>query len=166
MIEVVASLRSQGLEVNMIINGDKPEDLDLTYSWVQFHGKQPLQSLAELLRSADVGLIPYTDREYWGLVSITKMSMYMAAGLPILCLRLTETSNILAKWECGLSADDWSGFKATIETLYRNKSLREKLGCNARRAAVQEYNWEIQSERLGSFITTIIRSSSQVKVSL
>ena len=58
-----------------------------TYPWVfDLYQRQPLESFAELLRNFDVGIIPYVDSKYWGLMSITKMATYMAAGLPILSL--------------------------------------------------------------------------------
>ena len=129
LIEIVKNLRSEGFPVDLVINGNKPENIDLSdYPWVRLYERQPLESLAELLRSVDVGVIPYVDKEYWGLLSITKMATYMAAGLPILSLQLTETSNILAKWDCGISVDDWDGFVAAVKTLCQDKSLRERLG--------------------------------------
>ena len=156
VIEVLKEVRSEGFDVNLIINGDKPDDLDLdAYPWVELHGKQPLISLAELLRSADVGIIPYLDSDYWGRMSITKMAMYMAAGLPVLTLRLTETANILTKWDCGVSANDWDDFAAAIKKLCEDKSWRARLGANARKAAVEEYNWEKQAERLGVFMGSL-----------
>jgi glycosyltransferase involved in cell wall biosynthesis len=114
-----------------------------------------LEQLAELLQKIDVGLIPYVDREYWGRMSITKMATYMAAGLPILCLELTETSRIIAEWNCGISVRDWDGMTAAIKKLYADSSLVQYLGENARRAAVEEYNWTKQVERLGEFVGTL-----------
>jgi len=70
------------------------------------------------------------------------MATYMAAGLPILSLELTETSNILVRWECGVSVKDWDGFATAIKTFCQDKARRERLGQNARRAAVEEYNWQ------------------------
>ena len=114
--------------------------------------RQPFHALCELLRNFDVGLIPYLDHKYWDQMSITKMATYMSAGLPILILRLTETSNILARWNCGLSADDWGSFRTSIRDLYNDPALRKRLGENACHAAVEEYNWNKQADRLGQFI--------------
>ena len=99
-----------------------------------------------------MGVIPYVDQKYWGLMSITKMATYMAAGLPILSLHLTETASILAKWDCGVSVKNWDDMASAIKMFCQDKSLRERLGKNARRAAVEEYNWTKQAERLGEFV--------------
>jgi glycosyltransferase involved in cell wall biosynthesis len=156
LIEIVGSLRSEGLDLELVINGNNPENLLLAeHPWVRRYERQPFDALCPLLQSFDVGLIPYLDHEYWGQMSITKMATYMSAGLPILILRLTETSNILARWDCGVSADDWGSFRNSIKTLYNDRALRKRLGQNARRAAVEEYNWAKQAERLGHFIENV-----------
>jgi glycosyltransferase involved in cell wall biosynthesis len=156
LIELVKRLRTEGVAVDLVINGSNPENIDLgTYSWVRLCDRQPLEQFSELLRTIDVGVIPYVDKEYWGRMSITKMATYMAAGLPILCLHLTETSNIIAKWDCGISAEDWSSMETAIRRLCHDKSLVKKLSENARIAAVKEYNWAKQSERLGEFIGSL-----------
>jgi len=156
LIHLVKTLRTEGFDVGLVINGSSSEEIDLgNFPWIQLHQRQPLEGFSELLRNVDIGIIPYVDKEYWGLMSITKMATYMAAGLPILSLRLTETASILAKWDCGVSVNDWDGMAAAIKTLCRDKSLRERLGKNARRAAVEEYNWAKQTERLGEFISSL-----------
>jgi glycosyltransferase involved in cell wall biosynthesis len=88
-------------------------------------------------------------------MSITKMATYMSAGLPNLILRLTETSNILDRWDCGISADNWQEFSAAIRNLYRDPALRKRLAENARKAAVEEYNWVKQADRLGEFVESL-----------
>jgi len=156
VINVVKNLRMQGLAIDLVINGPNPENIDLgSYSWLRYGGVQPLEQLAQLLRTIDVGLIPYLDREYWGRMSITKMATYMAAGIPILCLELAETSSILAKWNCGISVQDWDGMTAAVKKLYDDKSLVQSLGQNALRAALEEYNWAKQVQKLKEFIETV-----------
>jgi len=85
-------------------------------------------------------------------MSLTKMATYMAVGLPVLSTQLTETSNILSKWNCGISVKDWTEMANALRQLCEDKSLRERLGKNARRAAVEEYNWAKQAETLGQFL--------------
>jgi glycosyltransferase involved in cell wall biosynthesis len=154
LIELVKNLRAEGLAVDLVINGNNPENLALgTHSWMRLSEKGPIESLAELLRHIHVGVIPYVDTDYWGLMSITKMAAYMAAGLPIVSFQLTETSNILARWKCGMAVDDWNGMAAAIRTLYHDRHLVETFGLNARKAAVQEYNWTRQAERLAELIS-------------
>jgi glycosyltransferase involved in cell wall biosynthesis len=88
-------------------------------------------------------------------MSITKMATYMAAGLPIVILHLTETANILSRWHCGISAFDWNDFADAIKGLYADRDLCARLGQNARRAAMAEYNWAHQAARLGQFIGSL-----------
>jgi glycosyltransferase involved in cell wall biosynthesis len=156
LIEIIKNLRKDGLAIELIITGSNAEKIDLgSCAWVHFHDVQPLERFSELLQRMDVGVIPYVDREYWGRMSITKMATYMAAGLPIVSLQLTETANILAKWNCGISVDDWDGMADTFRTLYRDKPLLEQLAVNARKAAVEEYNWAKQADRLGALVRNL-----------
>ena len=156
LIDIVKNLRAEGLAIELVITGSNAEKIDFaTCPWIHFHDVQPLNRFSELLQSMDVGVIPYVDREYWGRMSITKMATYMAAGLPIVSLQLTETANILAKWNCGISVEDWEGMTAAIKSLYQNESLMENLGKNARRAAIEEYNWAKQVQKLGEFIRDV-----------
>ena len=158
LIEVVKNLREEGFAIDLVINGSNPEKINLgAYPWVRLYELQPLERLSEVLRTFDVGVIPYVDSEYWGRMSITKMATYMAAGLPILTLQLTETSNILAKWECGISVKDWDDMVATLTSLCNDKPLLEKLAKNARTASVEEYNWANQVERMGQFVVSVCK---------
>ena len=116
LIHLVRKLRAEGLDIYLIINGNNPEEIDLgAYPWVRLYERQPLQCFSELLGSIDVGVIPYVDQKYWGLMSITKMATYMAAGLPILSLHLAETASILAKWDCGVSVKNWDDMASAME---------------------------------------------------
>ena len=155
VIEIVKKVRAEGFAVDLVINGNIESINPSSYPWLRLYQRQPLESFAELLGTVDLGLIPYVDKNYWGLVSLTKMATYMAAGLPILSLQLTETSNILAQWECGVSVNDWDGFAAALKTFCQDKALRERLGENARRAAVEEYNWAKQVQRLGELVENL-----------
>ena len=153
LIHLVKKLRAEGLDIYLIINGNNSEEIDLgTYPWVRLYERQPLECFSELLQNVDIGVIPYVDQKYWGLMSITKMATYMAAGLPILSLHLAETANILAKWDCGVSVKNWDDMASAIKMFCQDKSLRERMGKNARKAAVEEYNWEKQAQRLGEFV--------------
>jgi glycosyltransferase involved in cell wall biosynthesis len=92
-------------------------------------------------------------------MSMTKMATYMAAGLAVLSTQLTETSNILKQWNCGISVKDWSEMASALRQLCEDKSLRERLGKNARRAAVEEYNWNKQAEMLRQFLGSCLASA-------
>ncbi|RKE45411.1 hypothetical protein [Sphingobacterium detergens] len=67
----------------------------------------------------DVGVIPYDDsRFYYNICYPTKVSFYLAAGLPILSTRLSETQGVLAHKNiaCFLPIDAWGEYisKSTI----------------------------------------------------
>lgn len=74
--------------------------------WMNLDGKANIFNLGSfteeqaLLKASeyDLGVIPYdNDKFYYNLCYPTKVSFYLAAGLPILCTPLQETKKVLEK---------------------------------------------------------------------
>jgi glycosyltransferase involved in cell wall biosynthesis len=160
LVQLIDNLRAEGYALDLVIIGNNADGIDLgSHSWLRVYPSLPVGTFAEILRAAHVGVIPYTDFEYCSLMSMTKMATYMAAGLPVLSTQLTETSNILSKWNCGISVNGWEEMAKALRQLCEDRSLRERLGKNARRAAVEEYNWVKQGETLGEFLGNCLASA-------
>jgi len=83
------------------------------------------------------------------------MKAYMSVGLPILTMKLTETSRILREWNCGITVETWNEMALEIKHLYNDFAVWGQLSENARKAADQYYNWEVQTERLDEFVSKI-----------
>src|SRR5262249_19438754 len=57
LIYLVKNLRAEGLDIDLIINGNNSDEIDLgTYPWVRLYERQPLEFFSELLQDVDVGV--------------------------------------------------------------------------------------------------------------
>jgi len=60
-----------------------------------------------IMKYADIGIIPYPVNKCWRLVSISKLTTYLAAGIPVLSTNLLETAQFIKQWNCGFLASSW-----------------------------------------------------------
>jgi glycosyltransferase involved in cell wall biosynthesis len=73
----------------------------------------------------------------------------MVSGRPIICTKGTYPGAFTEKYDVGLTSEYTKrDLKDTIQKLKENKDLREKLGKNALKQAVEKFNWEKQEEKL------------------
>jgi glycosyltransferase involved in cell wall biosynthesis len=79
---------------------------------------------------------------------------FMAAGLPVVASPVGVNNAILAKGQAGFAAtseDEW--FEA-LETIYKDHSLRIKLGNNGRRIVEQYYSISANVNKLADILKT------------
>ena len=74
----------------------------------------------------------------------------MAAGRPVVVTPRHETVRIVTSCSAGLVArsDHVDDFAAAIARLLLDQSLRQELGANARRCAVEHYDWSVLAGHL------------------
>lgn len=92
----------------------------------------------EITACCDVGLIPYDDtRLYYNIAYPTKLSFYIAAGVPYLSTPVAEVLRIQEKCEVGFARqlNEWGTFLSTL----RLEEL-EKVQKNAKKHS-KEFTW-------------------------
>jgi glycosyltransferase involved in cell wall biosynthesis len=80
---------------------------------IKYLGTFSDQVALQISSLCDVGVIPYDDsRFYYNMCYPTKVSFYLAAGLPILCTKLVETQQVLSDINVAqfLSINKWKNF--------------------------------------------------------
>lgn len=106
---------------------------------------------AELVSAAtfaDVGIIPYAGPNLNHVFCCpNKLSQYMQAGLAILSNRLKFISELLDRYQCGLTYDaaHTESFVEAVRYLIHNPEVLQTMKRQAHRAARTEFNWECQS---------------------
>lgn len=113
----------------------------------------PAVSEDELVRAAgvaDVGVIPYTGPNLNHVYACpNKLSQYMQAGLVIFHNSdQIFVSEMVDKFQCGLSYDinDPQTIVSAVSSLTSNLDLVRKYQLNSYKAALSEFNWEMQSK--------------------
>jgi glycosyltransferase involved in cell wall biosynthesis len=122
-------------------------------SWLSIESV-PYDRLDAFLGDAAVLAIPHPPGPYFDVSTPVKLFDSMAAGRPLAVTPRAETRRIVEDAGAGVVAasDDVDDLAAAIATLLGSGALRAELGANARRAAVERYDWRVLSAGLADAI--------------
>jgi len=121
--------------------------------WVTLN-QVPYGRLSAFLGDASVLVIPHPPGPYMDASTPVKLFDSMAAGRPLAVTPRFETRKIVEACRSGLVAasDSPDDLAEAILKLLRSESLRRELGANARRCAVEQYDWRVLSAGLADAI--------------
>lgn len=109
---------------------------------VQFRGARPLREMAELMASADLGVVPKRDDVFGGEAFSTKILEFMAMGVPVIVAgtRIDRSyfDDSVVRF---FAAGDEASLASAMMALIQKRSERERLRDNALRFAAA-HDWE------------------------
>lgn len=133
------------------------------WSKVEFLGEVPYSKVCDMYEQASMGIAVYHYCNNMGgkegNLANTKMFEFMNFGLPFICTDFRLWKQIVEQEEhCGICVNPYSKdeIKNAINYLIEHPEERRQMGENARRAAVQTYNWECQEKLLINFYNEIV----------
>ena len=115
-------------------------------------GSTSFSQMKNIFNKADVLIIPFPKNLYFDIAHPIKLSDYMAAGKPIVCLNLDTSGDIINKNQCGIVCNNYNEMYEALLKLNDNKQLRQKLGDNAYIAAKNIYDWRIIAQNMNKCI--------------
>jgi len=120
------------------------------YDNVEFLGQIPFNQVIPRTFEADVVINPYDPSlKKSKIATPNKLLESMACGRAIICNKTTYAGDITEEVQCGLTVDyNLESYKEAVIKLRDDKKLTEKLGKNGLNAALKEYNWKKQKEKL------------------
>lgn len=147
----LALLREQGTLIQLdVIGGGRDASLlrsmavRLRFSdaQIKFHGVIPYEKSLEVVKAADIGLIPHRAVESWNTTIPNKLFDYMSVGLPVLTSDAKPAARIVREVHCGVvfRSDDVRDFARATQTLLDPVSRRE-MGLRGRTAVLERFNW-------------------------
>jgi glycosyltransferase involved in cell wall biosynthesis len=131
---------------------------------VQFTGFLKQEDVFRRVNAADIAVAPYTKMDPAQFIgSPMKLFEYMAAGKPVVATRIGQIEEVIKDGNNGFSVPpgDSQALAGCLLRLIRDPGLRERLGAQARRDAVQKYSWDDYILRLESLYREVIRVYSQ-----
>jgi glycosyltransferase involved in cell wall biosynthesis len=154
LLDALAELRRQGVEISADVVGDGPLATSLRAhaarlhidEIVRFHGYvEDHRQVEEILAAASVAVAPYvrSDDSFTRSADPGKLKAYLAAGLPIVMTDVPPNAKELAR-EAGaeLVSDEPAALADVIETLLRSpESWRERRERALRYA--RRFDWEL-----------------------
>jgi glycosyltransferase involved in cell wall biosynthesis len=154
MLEIARLLLDGDVELHLLGDFEKPEDERHVRELqnVRYFGFQPLETVYDRMRNADIGLVllqPVPAYLYAGENAL-KLFEYMFCGLPVIASNFPNLRQIVKDTRCGLCVDPKRPDQAAraILHLLRRPKLREQLGENGRNAVLKLYNWEAEEKKL------------------
>ncbi|MFH1056954.1 MAG: glycosyltransferase family 4 protein [Candidatus Micrarchaeota archaeon] len=102
----------------------------------------PPETVARLLSKAHAAAFPYPRGKINDYAAPNKFFEYLALGLPVISRETPESKRILTEGKCGFIASDARGFCNAVESLSKNRLLEKRTGANARKLALEKYDWK------------------------
>lgn len=154
-VEAIEKVKYKNIKLHIIGNSNFPELTALfeSSSRVVFHGRIPWEKLNAELELCYVGLIllqPVSAFTYIPGENIVKLFEYAGMGIPYIMSDFPGLKKFNEKNGGGLTIDPTNTdlIAATIEKLYEDKILFNKLSTEGIEMVRREYNWDMQAQKL------------------
>lgn len=117
---------------------------------VQYLGWIKPEDLWPRMIHVDAGIVCLHPKEAFITSMPIKLFEYMAAGLPVIASNFPLWKEIVEGNKCGLVVDPLKPeeIAKSIEYLMENPEIRIRMGENGRKAVLEKYNWEKESQKL------------------
>jgi glycosyltransferase involved in cell wall biosynthesis len=118
--------------------------------YICFFGMITKTATEELMKKADIGLIPHIRSEQSDNSSPNKLFDYMAEGLPVLASDCISVKRVIEETNAGTTYifDSPPDFANTVKTLYNHREKLAMFASNGKKAIDDKYNWEQGSDSL------------------
>ena len=110
--------------------------------------------MPDLLRQADVGLLPVAGDDLWlRCKSPTKLFEYMASGLPVVASSVGEVTHVIQHERSGFLAANETEFADGILRIATDAPFRKRLSQAARERIETHFSLPVLGEKLFRFLT-------------
>jgi len=121
--------------------------------FIDYVGYLPWREVLKIYSVSDVGLLllqPVPAYAYITTETPVKLFEYMLAGLAVLSANFPSLKKMIERNKCGICVDSTSPREIAdaMKYLIEHKEEARKMGENGRRAVIERYNWEKESEKL------------------
>ena len=130
---------------------------------VWLHPAVSYEEVADYIASADVGIIPLPDIEWWSTSSPLKLMEYLALSKPVIVSRIAAHIAVLQESKSAyyLESITAEAIAEGVRYFYARKKELERLGAAGREIVGQRYSWTVQANKLLDYLK-LIRTDSKV----
>ena len=158
LIEAMHLLRDTLPDLHLLLVGgeyNQPqlEDLALKLDLknrMTITGWVPFEAIGPLIETSDICTVPHIKNPFTDATIPHKLFQYMLMGKPVVVSDAKPLKRIVKECSCGVvfQNGDTDSLAEALLKLYRNPDLMKKTGDNGRRAALQNYHWKKDEEKL------------------
>lgn len=132
-------------------------ELGLSYA-VTFTGMVPPAEAPNYVAAADVAVVPYPPMRQKMWLSPLKLFEYMASGKAVVASAIGQVNQVICDRKNGMLVPpgNSTALASALDTLLRDKNLRDALGKQARSDAVTKYSWDNYVARLERLMRLVI----------
>lgn len=158
VLEAVRILLDSEMPIRFLVVGDGSyrkeleklvDRLDIR-SLVSFTGKKSFIEMLEILSTSDAAIIPHLRTANNDASSPNKLYQYMCFEKPVITSDCLSLKRIITETGAGFVYKDDSpeDLAKLLIKIKSDKSLLEKAGRNGKKAVIEKYNWNNDSQRL------------------
>jgi glycosyltransferase involved in cell wall biosynthesis len=123
-----------------------------------FTGWVPYRKIPKYLGAADIYVAPFRSTLYTNTTFPLKIMEAMAAGKPVITSSLRALSKVVRDgYDVKLiKPGDLGKLRLAIKDLIEEEELRKKLGYNARKTAIEKFDWKLRARREAEILRNLI----------
>ncbi len=153
--------RNKNIELRIVGCDDDSLIAQLNGLPISLLRKYDEDKMFEEIVSLDIGLFPPPfDLEDYISRGAQKALLYMQGGIPAVCWNHGECADIISDGETGVLIDSDHEWVEKVETLVRNKQLRDKIGASSIESTSLSHSKEAVFKKLEQVMLTAINSKS------
>lgn len=128
---------------------------------IDYRGILRAGDIPDLIRESTAGLVLLHPMPNYLESQPTKIFEYMAAGKPYIASDFAAWRNLLGKYDCGYFVDpfDRDALVEIVEQIAANPAEAREKGMRGRRALVEHFTFETESQRLEEFVHRLLDTS-------
>lgn len=158
IVEAAAKLKDQP-SIEFVLIGDGPEKQaliekvrELNLKNIEFRNPIPKSLIPVILSEADIILVPLKTQLTGAVPS--KLYEAMASGKAVILVAEIEAAEIVRNADCGIvvSPGDVATLADSIHYLAAHPDIRERLGANGRKIAIEKYDRTKIVEQFADFV--------------
>jgi glycosyltransferase involved in cell wall biosynthesis len=124
---------------------------------VKYYGYVSREKVREIFTSVNAGIVTFLPELNHINAMPNKLFEYMSASLPVIASNFPLWKEIVEKNNCGICVDPTKPeeIAKAIEYLITHPNEAREMGENGRKAVLEKYNWEKESEKLIEIYTRL-----------
>lgn len=169
-IEAIALVRKSYPEVMLFLLGNGPAQTELEEqvrtlgleNYVIIHSSVPFEDVPRYIKSAQVGILPFPDLDWWNTSSPIKLCEYLAMGKPVIVTDIEAHRAALGNLPCGFFTPDHhiESLAHGIKTALNNASELSALGQIARKTSIDRFTWARQACKIKVYFQDLVKEDS------